>query len=192
MDMPKTMTVDDAEKMLERIGATSSESLRVPTHGKHLQAGGEAATVQAHITWARDRELSKLRTWVEDAQDNDGQIRSLSRQFFAEEVDRFGNGLVDRFVESHHVLGHRSVTQGAVRSCPQPKHACAQRTIFTDELRHGEAVVGAQRSMHFGCCVWRAPDDDGEPMRLGGLVRVGLWTAKVGADSAKNLWRVVP
>lgn len=80
--MPKTMTVDDAEAMLGSIANGAGDFVRIPTHGKHLHAGGEAATVQAHITWARDRDFTKLATWIVDADDPDGQIRSLSRQFY--------------------------------------------------------------------------------------------------------------
>lgn len=94
--MPKTMTVDDAERMLDGIPRTSSDPMRVPTRGKHLQAGGEAAIVQAHITWGRDREVTTLRTWVEGADDTDGQIDALSRQFFGISAILLSDHISDR------------------------------------------------------------------------------------------------
>lgn len=94
--MPKTMTVDDAEAMLESIATGASDFVRIPTHGKHLHAGGEAATVQAHITWARDRDLTRLTTWIVDADDPDGQIRSLSRQFYGLSAILLSDNIRDR------------------------------------------------------------------------------------------------
>lgn len=94
--MPKTMTISDAEETLRSIASTASNEMRVPTQGKHLHAGGEAAMVQAHISWARDRDHARLKTWVIDENDADGQIRSLSRQFFGLSAILLSNEILDR------------------------------------------------------------------------------------------------
>lgn len=96
MDMPKTMTVSDAEAMLQTVASIATNEMRVPTQGKHLHAGGEAAMVQAHISWARDRDQTRLKTWIVDEADADGQIRSLSRQFFGLSAILLSNEILDR------------------------------------------------------------------------------------------------
>lgn len=94
--MPKAMTVNDAEAMLDRIALGRDDYFRVPTNGKHMQAGGEAAMVQAHLTWARDRKENQLKTYVIDELDADEQIRSLSRQFFGISAILMSDDIRDR------------------------------------------------------------------------------------------------
>jgi hypothetical protein len=78
----KSMTVAAAEALLCELAQTPSPLMRIPTRSQHHQAGGEAAIVQALITWSQSVERPQLVTHVPDASDSDDQIGALTRQFF--------------------------------------------------------------------------------------------------------------
>lgn len=81
--MKKAMTVSAAEAMLCALTADAPHGpARLPTKGHHHHAGGEAAVVQALITWAQDLRNPALQTYVPNAADPDGQMITLTRQFF--------------------------------------------------------------------------------------------------------------
>lgn len=82
MRVGKSMTIAAAEGLLSGIVRTANARARIPTRGQHNQAGGEAAVVQALITWAQASTSCSLQTFVPTTADPDGQIEALTRQFF--------------------------------------------------------------------------------------------------------------
>jgi len=78
----KSMTVAAAEKLPVEVDRVPSSRARVPTRGQHHQAGGEAAILQALVTWTQKVEHASLATFVPDETDPDRQQDAFTRQFF--------------------------------------------------------------------------------------------------------------
>ena len=83
MLVTKSMTIAAAETLLAGLETSSTAGpARLPTRGHHHHAGGEAALVQALVTWAQRTTRPAMATYVPTREDPDRQIITLTRQFF--------------------------------------------------------------------------------------------------------------
>lgn len=130
MLVTKAMTVSAAEAMLSGLERdTASGPARLPTKGHHHHAGGEAAVVQALITWAQTIRHPALQTYVPNAEDPDGQMTTLTRQFFG--------------IAAALLCDRASAVDGAVISEALRAHALARLDVLQSE-RPREASRGPQ------------------------------------------------
>ena len=156
--MPKSMTVAAAEGILQRLGVDAGR-LRIPTKGRHHQAGGEAAMTQALVTWAQRKAKGEavLETYVNDADDPEGQLRTLTRQLFGltaalvcdEALDRSGTDQAEplRSAALQRLTVIQSERPRAASRGPQYEVVCADHlgrsapTLLYRRTRDGEAEL---------------------------------------------------
>lgn len=130
MFVTKSMTVSAAEAILSGLeGDAPRGPARLPTKGHHHHAGGEAAVVQALITWAQTIRHPALQTYVPNAEDPDGQMMTLTRQFFG--------------ITAALLCDRASAVDGAIISEALRAHALARLDVLQSE-RPREASRGPQ------------------------------------------------
>ena len=77
MDINTVQSIATAERLIRDLdGHLTDASLRMATNSRHHVAGGEAATVQAVITWAQTQAVARVDTFAND--EADGQLKRLS------------------------------------------------------------------------------------------------------------------
>ena len=130
MLVTKSMTVFAAEALLSGLETDALRGpARLPTKGHHHHAGGEAAVVQALITWAQQLRHPALQTYVPSAEDPDNQMTTLTRQFFG--------------ISAALLCDRASAIDGAVISEALRAHALARLDVLQSE-RPREASRGPQ------------------------------------------------
>ena len=128
MRLPKSMTVSAAEAFIADIAQGRADTVQVPTRGNHQATGGEAAFVQALITWAAGRASAKLASYA-TGPDDEVQIERLTRRLY---------GLAGCLVADE-IVGVRGVQLTEVLQ----RHALARLDELQDEAPT-DASRGAQ------------------------------------------------